>query len=222
MVEILAKLQEPIVETLLLTSVPLVLSVIFGFIIGTIIFITGSNGVIDTKGNTLLMLINRISDGLVNVFRSIPYLILLIWLLPITKLLTGTILGWKAAVPSLVVSATPFFARMTVIAFSEINKGTIEASRALGASTTEIIFKVLLPESKPALISGIAVTAINLVSYSTMAGAIGAGGLGFEAYQYGLVRPNPTLMYTATFFIILIVFAIQYIGDLLVKKTDKR
>ena len=222
MIEIISKLQEPLIETILLTLVPLVLSVIFGFIIGTIIFITGDNGVIEVKGNTLLMFINRISDGLVNIFRSIPYLILLIWLIPFAKLLTGSILGWKAAVPSLVVSATPFFARMTVIAFSEINKGTIEASKALGASTFEIIFKVLLSESKPALVSSIAVTAINLVSYSAMAGAIGAGGLGFEAYQYGLVRPNPALMYTATLFIILLVFTVQYIGDIIVKKIDKR
>lgn len=222
MLELIIKLQEPLIETLLLTCVPLALSVIFGFIIGTIIFITSDSSIIDVSKNIFLRILNRVSDALVNIFRSIPYLILLIWVIPLARILTGSMLGWRAAVPSLVVSATPFFARMTVVAFQEIDKGTIEASKALGASTMQIIFKVLLPESLPALISGITITAINLVSYSTMAGAIGAGGLGFEAYQYGLARPNPPLMYAATIEIVIIVFIIQFIGDYFVKKVDKR
>ena len=222
MLELIIKLQEPLIETLLLTCVPLALSVIFGFIIGTIIFVTSDSSIIDVSKNIFLRILNRVSDALVNIFRSIPYLILLIWVIPLARILTGSMLGWRAAVPSLVVSATPFFARMTVVAFQEIDKGTIEASKALGASTMQIIFKVLLPESLPALISGITITAINLVSYSTMAGAIGAGGLGFEAYQYGLARPNPPLMYAATIEIVIIVFIIQFIGDYFVKKVDKR
>ena len=222
MAEIFTKLKEPLFDTLFLTFVPLVLSVIFGFILGTFIFITSSSGVIEIDDNVAIKIINRICDGLVNIFRSVPYLILLIWLIPFSKLITGSILGAKAAVPSLVLSATPFFARMVVIAFSEVDKGTIEASKALGASTFEIIFKVLLPESLPALISSVAVTAINLVSYSAMAGAVGAGGLGYQAYQYGIIRRNPSLMYASTIAIIIIVFVIQYIGDKLVKKTDKR
>lgn len=222
MMDIINRLKEPLIETLLLTFVPLLFSVFFGFIIGTIIYITADNGVIDTNKNIFIKIINKVSDALVNIFRSIPYLILLLWMIPLARLLTGTVLGWKAAVPSLVVSATPFFARMTVLAFNEVNSGTIEASKALGASTFDIVFKVLLRESKPALLSSIAVTAINLVSYSAMAGAIGAGGLGFEAYQYGLARPNPLLMYSSTILIVIIVFVIQIIGDKLVKISDKR
>ncbi|MBR2577331.1 MAG: ABC transporter permease [Erysipelotrichaceae bacterium] len=222
MLELLVKLREPLTETLLLTFIPLIISVVLGFLFGTLVFITSDAGILDVNANPGLKVLNRISDAIINVLRSVPYLIILIWLLPITKLLVGSIIGWKAAIPSLVVSATPFFARMTVIAFSEIPKGTIEASKALGASSFDIIFKVLLPESKPALLSSIAVTAINLISYSAMAGAIGAGGLGYEAYLYGLIRNNPPLMYMATFLIIVLVFGIQYIGDIIVRKVDKR
>ena len=220
--ELFAKLQEPLIETILLTIVPLVLSVVFGFLIGTLIFITSDSLIIDVSKNKFLRFVNHVSDALVNILRSIPYLILLIWVIPLARILAGTMLGWKAAVPSLVISATPFFARMTVVAFQEVDKGTIEASKSLGASTLQIIFKVLLPESMPALISGVTITAINLVSYSAMAGAIGAGGLGFEAYQYGLARPNPQLMYLSTLLIVVIVFVTQFIGDYFVKKIDKR
>ena len=223
MAEIFETLKEPIYETLYLTFVPLLLSVIFGFIIGTIIFITASDtAIIDTSKSPLLRIINRIADALVNIFRSIPYLILLIWVLPIANALTGSMIGAASAVPSLVLSATPFFARMVVIAFKEIDKGTIEASKALGANTFQIIFKVLIEESKPALISGITVTAINLVSYSAMAGAVGAGGLGFEAFQYGLARHDNEMMLITTILIVILVFIIQITGDLLCKKVDKR
>ena len=222
MLEILTKLKEPLIETLLLTFIPLVISVVLGFLFGTLVFITSDAGILDVSSSPFLRFVNRISDAIINILRSVPYLIILIWLLPVTKLLVGSIIGWKAAIPSLVVSATPFFARMTVIAFAEVPKGTIEASKALGASNFDIIFKVLLPESKPALLSSIAVTAINLISYSAMAGAIGAGGLGYEAYLYGLIRNNPSLMYMATFMIIVLVFVIQYIGDIIVRKVDKR
>ena len=218
----LQSLGKPLYETLYLTFVPLVLAIIFGSIIGTLIFVTGDNGVLDVEDNAFYRVLHFVSDALVNIFRSVPYLILLIWLLPITRFLVGSTIGTNAAVPSLTISATPFFARMVVIAFTEVDKGTIEASKALGASTWQIIFKVLIPESLPALISSVAVTGINLVSYSTMAGAIGAGGLGFEAYQYGLIRQNMSRMMLATSVIIIIVFAIQIIGDIASKAVDKR
>ncbi len=211
---------EPFIETIYLTIVPLLFSCVFGFIIGTLIFI-GTSSILERKSKPITI-ISKICDGLVNILRSIPYLILIVWMLPITNFLTGSVIGTKAAVPALVVSATPFFARMVTIAFSEVDHGVIEASKAMGASTFDIITKVLIPESKPALVSSITVTAINLVSYSAMAGAIGAGGLGFEAYQYGLARRDESLMFIATILIVIIVFAIQIIGDKTVKKLDKR
>lgn len=212
---------DPFVETVYLTIVPLVFSCLFGSIIGTLIFVAGNEIILERRTKTII-LVGKIADALVNILRSIPYLILIIWLLPVTSFLTGSVIGTKAAVPALVFSATPFFARMVVIAFTEVDKGVIEASKAMGASTFDIIVKVLIPESKPALISSITVTAINLVSYSAMAGAIGAGGLGFEAYQYGLARRDDVLMFISTIMIVIIVFAIQFVGDVLVKKTDKR
>ena len=167
-------------------------------------------------------IINRITDVIVNVLRAIPFLILLILLIPLTRALVGTMLGAKAALPPLIAAATPFFARMCVIAFQEVDKGTIEASKSMGASNGQIIWKVLLPESLPAIVSGIAVTGISLVGYTAMAGAIGAGGLGNLAYMYGFARRNNAVLYTATVIIVLIVFAIQWVGDAIVKKIDKR
>ena len=142
--------------------------------------------------------------------------------MPLTKILTGSILGAKAALPSLIFSATPFYARMCVIAFTEVDKGTIEASKSMGATNNQIIWKILLPESMPALVSGIAVTGISLVSYTAMAGAIGAGGLGNLAYLYGFARRNNAVLYSATAIIVLIVFAIQLAGDTIVRRIDKR
>ncbi len=212
---------DPFFETVYLTIVPLLFSVLFGSIIGTVIYVTGSRLILQSD-KKIFRVINRVADALVNICRSIPYLILIVWLLPVTNFLTGSIIGTKAAVPALVVSATPFFARMVVIAFSEVDKGVIEASLALGGDLKDIIFNVLIRESKPALISSVAVTAINLVSYSAMAGAIGAGGLGFEAFQYGFARRNDELMFIATILIVIIVFAIQIVGDTLAHRTDKR
>ena len=111
---------------------------------------------------------------------------------------------------------------MCVIAFQDVDKGTIEAAKAMGASNGQIIFKVLLPESMPAIVSGIAVTGISLVGYTAMAGAIGAGGLGNLAYMYGFARRNDAILYSSTVIIVLIVFVIQWIGDAIVKKIDKR
>lgn len=213
----------PLKETLYLTLIPLIFAVILGYLIGTLIFITSSNaGVLDIKESFILKALHFVADSLVNIFRAIPYIILLIWLLPFAKLLTGRMLGTNAAIPSLVISATPFFARMVVIAFNEVDKGTLEAAKAMGAYTLEIIFKVLSKEASPALVSGICVTGINLVSYSAMAGAIGSGGLGFVAYNNGFVRKNDFIFYGAVILIMILVFTLQYIGDKLVKKIDKR
>lgn len=134
----------------------------------------------------------------------------------------GTIIGANAALPALIIGAAPFYARMVEIALREIDKGVIEAARSMGAKTTEIIWKVLLPESMPALVSGIAVTAIAIVSYTAMAGIIGAGGLGNLAFLDGFQRNNWEVTLVCTVIILIIVFIIQYIGDLITNKLDKR
>ena len=212
---------EALYETLYLTFIPLFISCFLGLLIGTIIFITGSD-IIVKSDKKYLKVISKVADALVNILRSIPYLILIIWLLPLTSFLTGKVIGTEAAIPALVFSATPFFARMVIIAFGEVDKGVIFASKAMGATIKDIIIHVLIPESLPALISSITVTAINLISYSAMAGAIGAGGLGYEAYQYGLVRRDTGLMFISTAMIVIIVFAIQILGDHLAHKVDRR
>ena len=203
-------------ETMYMTFVSLFMSVLIGFVFGIILYITKDDGLYPNK------MINRILDFIINLLRAIPFIILILIILPVTKLLVGTMLGATAALPALIISSAPFYARMCMIALSEVDKGTIEASKAMGASNVQIITKILFPEAKPALISSITVMGISLVGYTAMAGCIGSGGLGNLAYMYGFVRNNMAVTYTATFFVLVIVFVIQGIGDYVVKKIDKR
>ncbi|MCR5372803.1 MAG: ABC transporter permease [Solobacterium sp.] len=212
----LEQLLEAVWETVYMTFVSVLFAGIIGLFIGILLFCTSSSGLFR---NTV---VNKIMDVIVNVLRAVPFIILLILIIPLTKLLVGTSLGAKAALPSLTLAAAPFYARLCMIAFMEVDKGTIEASRSMGATNLQIITKVLIPEALPALISGITVTAISLISYTAMAGAIGAGGLGNLAYMYGFARRNNAVLYTSTVIIVLIVFAVQWAGDTIVKKTDKR
>lgn len=210
----------PFYETLYLTFIPLFFASLLGLIIGIYLYCSEN----DLMFNQSLVhtIINKILNMIINLLRAIPYIILLVLLIPLTLFLVGTFIGKKAALISLIFSATPFFARMCNIAFKEVDKGSIEASKAMGASNFQIITKVLIPESMPALISAVSVLGINLVGYTAMAGAIGAGGLGYQAYQYGFIRKDYLILYLATFLILIIVFSIQFIGDYLAKKIDKR
>lgn len=210
------QLLQAVWETVFMTFVSLFFATVFGLLIGILLYCTQTGGLLQNR------ILNRIVDVIVNVLRAIPFLILLILLIPLTRALVGTMLGARAALPPLIFASTPFFARMCVIAFQDVDKGTIEAAKAMGASNGQIIFKVLLPESMPAIVSGIAVTGISLVGYTAMAGAIGAGGLGNLAYMYGFARRNDAILYSSTVIIVLIVFVIQWIGDAIVKKIDKR
>jgi D-methionine transport system permease protein len=164
------------VETLYMTGVAVVATFILGTILGLLLFLTSKGSLWENR------LANMIIAAIVNIFRSIPFIILIILLIPFTKFVVGTILGANAALPALIIGAAPFYARMVEIALREIDKGVIEAAKAMGATTATIIWKVLLPESLPALVSGITVTAIALVGYTAMAGVVGAGGLGNLAY----------------------------------------
>ncbi len=143
-------------------------------------------------------------------------------LIPFTKAMVGTILGANAALPALIVGAAPFYARLVEIALREVDKGVIEATRSIGARLSTLIFRVLLPESSPALVSGITVTLIALVSYSVMAGVIGAGGLGNLAYLEGFQRNHSDVTLVAMVTILLIVFIIQLCGDVITSLLDKR
>ena len=194
----------------------MILVAILGLILGLILFETRKRTSIWAK------IINWIVAALVNVFRSIPFIILIVLLLPATQAMVGTIIGPRAALPSLIISAAPFYARLVQIAFDDLDHGVIEAAKAMGATNWQIVTKVLIPESKPALVSGLTVTAISLIGYTAMAGAIGAGGLGNLAYLDGFQANNNAITMMATIIIVIIVFVFQFIGDYTVKRIDKR
>ena len=210
------KVQDKIIETLIMTFESLIAVFIIGLFLGLLLYLTSNSK--STFGRGFYTVVTAI----VNIFRAIPFIILIVLLIPFTKALIGTIIGVQAAIPALIISAAPFYARLVEIGLREVDKGVIEAARAMGAKKSTIITKVLIPESLPAIISGLTVTAIALVGSTAMAGVIGAGGLGNLAYLDGFQRNNSTLTFVATVLILIIVFALQILGDTIVKKVDKR
>lgn len=203
-------------ETLYMTGVSIIFVFILGVMLGLILFLTSKGNLWQNRFIYVLV------GAYVNIFRSIPFIILIVLLIPFTMFVMGTMLGENAALPALIIGTAPFYARMVEIALREIDKGVIEAAKAMGAKTSTIIFKVLLPESMPAIVSGITVTTIALVGYTAMAGVVGAGGLGNLAFLDGFQRGRGDVTLMATIIILLIVFAVQFIGDFATRKIDKR
>jgi len=203
-------------ETLYMTGISLIGTIVLGILLGLLLFLTDQGNLWQNR------LIHSITGAVVNIFRAIPFIILILLLIPVTQFLVGTIRGPKAALPALIIGAAPFYARIVEIALKEVSKGVIEAAKSMGAKTRTIIFKVLLSEAMPAIISGITVTAIMLVGFTAMAGVIGAGGLGDLAYLHGFQRRNYDTLLLCTILIIIIVFIIQFIGDMITKMIDKR
>ncbi len=212
----LDKALEKTFETLYMTGVSLIFIVIIGICLGLLLFLTSDGNLWENK------FINSIISAIVNIFRSVPFVILIVLLIPFTKVIVGSMIGKEAALPALIIGSAPFYARMVEIGLREIDKGVIEAARSMGAKTSTIIFKVLLPESMPAVVSGITVTTIALIGYTAIAGVIGAGGLGDYAYLDGFSRGQNDVTLFATIVILIIVFIIQYIGDKITSKIDKR
>lgn len=210
------KVWEATIETIYMSLASAIIVFFFGILIGFILFETSRS----QKAPALIF--HQMISFLVNIFRSIPFLILIVLLIPITKGVLGTITGPSAALPALVISAAPFYGRLVETGFREIDKGVLEAAKAMGASGADRFFKVLIPESLPSIVAGITTTTISLVSYTAMAGVIGAGGLGNLAYLEGFQRNQPAVTLVATVIIVLIVFVIQSIGDYLTQKIDHR
>lgn len=210
------KVQDKTIETLIMTLESLIAVFLVGLFLGLLLYLTSNSKSAFGRG------FYAVVTAIVNIFRAIPFIILIVLLIPFTKFLIGTIIGVQAAIPALIISAAPFYARLVEIGLREVDKGVIEAARAMGAKNSTIILKVLIPESLPAIISGLTVTAIALVGSTAMAGVIGAGGLGNLAYLDGFQRNNNTLTFVATVLILIIVFAVQILGDTIVKKVDKR
>lgn len=210
------KMWEATYQTLYMSAISTFFTFILGIALGVLLFLSSPGQLWKNR------FVNAVTGAVVNIFRSIPFIILIILLIPFTTFLLGTMRGPNGALPALIIGAAPFYGRMVLIALQEIDKGVIEAARSMGAKTKTIIFKVLLPESMPALISGITVTAIALVGYTAMAGIVGAGGLGNLAYLDGFQRSREDVTLVATILILIIVFIIQFIGDIIVKQLDKR
>lgn len=206
---------EALYETLYMTVISTVFTLVFGLILGTLLFLTSKG---TSKSSRVFY---SIVSFIVNLFRAIPFIILILLLLPFTDILLGTISGPKGALPALIIGAAPFYARLVEIGMKEIDKGVIEAAVSMGANTWTVVRKVLLKESLPALVSGLTVTAIALVGSTAIAGVIGAGGLGNLAYLTGFTRNQNDVILVSTILILVIVFVIQFIGDLIVKKIDK-
>ncbi|WP_077624926.1 methionine ABC transporter permease [Sediminibacillus massiliensis] len=203
-------------ETFYMTLISVAGTLVFGILLGLMLYLTSKGSLWESY------LVNIVVATVVNVLRAVPFIILILLLFPFTDFLMGTIRGPKAALPALIIGSAPFYARLVEIGLREVDKGVIEAAKSMGAKTSTIIFKVLIPESMPALVSGITVTAIALIGYTAVAGVIGAGGLGDFAYFYGFQRRQFDVVFACTVLIVIIVFIFQFIGDFIASKLDKR
>jgi D-methionine transport system permease protein len=192
------------------------LAYVMGLPLGIILVVTEKNGILPNA------LLNKILDIIVNLARSIPFLILLIAVIPVTRFITGTTIGSTATVVPLVLAATPFIARLVESSIKEIDKGVIEASLSMGASPFQIIYKVMIPEAMPSLIVGATIATTTILGYSAMAGAVGGGGLGSIAINYGYHRYEKGIMLVTIVLLIIIVQILQEAGMKIANKTDKR
>lgn len=192
----------------------------FGFLIGlptgVVLFLTRKNQLLEH------VFIHQVLAVVVNVFRSIPFIILIVWMIPFTRELVGTSIGMRAALVPLSIGAAPFIARLVENSLLEVPSGLIETARSMGATPFQIVTKVLLPEALPSLINNATITLITLVGYSAMGGAVGAGGLGQIGYQYGYIGYDSTIMNAVLLLLIALVFLIQFAGDFLSKHYNHR
>ncbi len=202
-------------ETALMTFASGVISLIVGLPLGLALVITSTGGIAEN------LWINRIIGAIVNAFRSIPFIILLVALIPLTRLIVGTSLGTWAAIVPLSIAAIPYYARIAEVSLREVDHGLIEAVRAMGGNRWTIIREVLVPEALPGIIAGFTVTLVTLIGASAMAGAIGAGGLGDLAIRYGYQRFETNVMIAVVAVLIVIVCGIQWIGDKAAARLDR-
>ena len=205
-----------LLQTLYMTLASTLISYVLGIPMGVILVACDKDGV------KPLPIVHKILDIIVNITRSIPFLILLIAVIPITRFITGTTIGSNATIVPLVMAAAPFIARMVESSLREVDKGLIEASVSMGASPFQVICKVLLPEAKPSLIVGAAISTTTILGYSAMAGIVGGGGLGDIAIRYGYYRYENGVMIVTVVLLVLVVQVFQEIGMKIAEKQDKR
>jgi len=205
-----------LLETLLMVGVAGLFAMIFGIPLGVALIVTGNDGMLAHP------LLNKALGGIVNATRSVPFVILMVAIIPLTRLIAGTSIGTQAAIVPLAIAAIPFMARIAENAMREVDPGLIIAARAMGATPGQIIRKVLLPEALPGLIAATTVTLVSLIGYSAMAGAIGGGGLGDLGIRYGYQRFLPEVMLAVVVVLIALVQCMQSLGDWLVRRLSHR
>lgn len=211
---LLIELLESSWQTIYMVLVSGIIAIIFGTPLGVALLITRQKNILQNKYCNLTL------GAITNIIRSIPFIILLVALIPLTRLLVGTSIGTTAAIVPLSIAAIPFFGRMIESALSEVAGGLVEAGQAMGASTWQIISKILIPETLPGIINAITILLINLIGYSAMAGAVGGGGLGDLAIRYGYQRFDIEVMFITIVILVSLVQLAQYVGDRLVKRIS--
>lgn len=203
-------------DTLYMVIVSTAFSYILGLPLGVLVTVTKRDGIAPNKS------VNLVLGWIINIGRSVPFIILMVALIPFTKLIVGKTIGSTAAIVSLVIAAVPFVARMVETSLEELDPGIIEASVSMGASSWQIVSKVMLPECVPSLVRGVSITTITLIGYSAMAGAVGGGGLGDIAIRYGYHRYQYDVMIVTVLLLIVVVAFIQFLFNLLASAIDKR
>ncbi|NTU79509.1 MAG: ABC transporter permease [Chloroflexales bacterium] len=203
-------------ESLYMVSVAMLVAMAFGLPLSLILVLTDAGSLLASPG------LNRVLGSVVNVGRSLPFIILLVVITPFTRLVVGTTIGTTAAVVPIAIAAIPFFARIAETALREVERGLVEAAQAMGCTVWQIIVKVLIPEARPALVLGITITVVAMLNYSAMAGAVGGGGLGDLAIRYGYQRFEVGVMIITIIVLILLVQLVQLLGDRLSQRLRKR
>jgi D-methionine transport system permease protein len=203
-------------ETLLMVGVSGLLGGLIGVPLGILLYLTERNGILPN------LPFNRVAGLVVNAVRSTPFIILLVAVIPLTRFFVGSSIGTAAAIVPLTIAAAPFVARLVETALAEVDRGLIEAAQAMGATTGQIVFKVLVPEAFPGIVAGLTITFVSLVGYSAMAGAIGGGGLGDVGIRYGYQRFLPEVMLMVVLILIVFVQMVQSLGDWLVRRLRHR
>ncbi|WP_454714589.1 methionine ABC transporter permease [Caulobacter segnis] len=211
-----AEIGQATLDTLAMLGGSMILTVILGLPLGVILFLTGKGQMLESR------LANGVLSLLVNILRSVPFVILLIVMIPLTVVLVGTSLGVAGAIPPLVAGAAPFFARLVETALREVDKGVIEASFAMGAKRRQVVLGALLPEALPGLVAAATVTGVALVSYTAMAGVVGAGGLGDLAIRFGYQRFQTDVMVVTVVLMLVLVQVLQMIGDAVVRRVSHK
>lgn len=207
---------EGLLATLYMTVVSTLLAYVIGLPLGLILVVTADDGIRPVRA------LNRVLGAVINILRSVPFLLLIVVLIPLTRAIAGSIIGPTAMIVSLVAAAAPYIARMVESSAKEVDRGVVEASISMGASPWQVVWKVIVPEALPSLLTGATIVTTTVLGYSAMAGILGAGGLGAIAINYGYYRSRRDLMWFALIITILVVQLIQELGNWIARKCDKR